>query len=163
MHCLSAKVSRYLPHSITIPSHAQDLQHRHGTCATGLPGICGVNLVSDTMGDGISSSAWSRSTSKPEKPTQGAPARAECPAPRRNPSPQRAQHAKRTGLLMTDASHRMDKPAPQSVALYLPPLSHTGRPPSARMVFSLFCRQHHVLVLAKTRLFHGENLKFENP
>ena len=47
-------------------------------------------------------------------------------------SPQRAQHAKRTGLLMTDASHRMDKPAPQSVALYLPPFSHTGSLPSAR-------------------------------
>jgi hypothetical protein len=48
-------------------------------------------------------------------------------------SPQRAQHAKRTGLLMTDASHRMDKPAPQSVALYLPPFSHTGSlPPHAR-------------------------------
>ena len=39
---------------------------------------------------------------------------------------------------MTDASHRIAKPAPQSAALYLPPLSHTGRPPSARMVFSLF-------------------------
>ena len=47
-------------------------------------------------------------------------------------SPQRAQHAKRTGLSMTDASHRMDKPAPQSVALYLPPFSHTGSLPSAR-------------------------------
>ena len=70
-----------------------------------------------------------------------------------------AQCATRAGLLMTDASHRIDKPAPQSVALYLPPLSHTGRPPSAHMVFSLFCRQHHVVVLAKTRLFHGENLE----
>ena len=47
-------------------------------------------------------------------------------------SPQRAQHAKRTDLSMTDASHRMDKPAPQSVALYLPPFSHTGSLPSAR-------------------------------
>ena len=27
---------------------------------------------------------------------------------------------------MADASHRMAKPAPQSVALYLPPFSHTG-------------------------------------
>ena len=47
-------------------------------------------------------------------------------------SPQRAQHAKRTGLLMTDASHRLDKPAPPSVALYLPPFSHTGCLPTAR-------------------------------
>ena len=47
-------------------------------------------------------------------------------------SPQRAQHAKRTVLLMTDASHRMDKPEPKSVALYLPPFSHTGSLPSAR-------------------------------
>ena len=87
MHCLSAKVSRYLPHSITIPSHAQDLEHRHGTCAAGLPGICDVNLVSDTMGNGISSSAWSRGTSKPQKPTQGAPARAGCPTPAAKSAP----------------------------------------------------------------------------
>ena len=33
---------------------------------------------------------------------------------------------------MTDASHRIDKPAPQSVALYLPLLSPTGSLPSAR-------------------------------
>ena len=26
---------------------------------------------------------------------------------------------------MADASHRMAKPAPQTVALYLPPISHT--------------------------------------
>ena len=60
-----------------------------------------------------------------------------------------AQCAKRTGLLMTDASHRIAKPAPQSAALYLPPFSHTGRPPSARMVFSLFCRQQHVSSFGK--------------
>ena len=96
MHCLSAKVSRYLPHSITIPSHAQDLEHRHGTCAAGLPGICDVNLVSDTMGDGISSSAWSRGTSKPEKPTQGAPARAGCPTPAAKSAPSGAHSAQIT-------------------------------------------------------------------
>ena len=54
-------------------------------CATchmaGLPGICDVKLVSHTMGDGISPSAWSRGNSNPEKPTQGAPASAECPTP----------------------------------------------------------------------------------
>ena len=32
---------------------------------------------------------------------------------------------------MADASHRMAKPAPQSVAQYLPPFSHTGSLPSA--------------------------------
>ena len=63
-----------------------------------------------------------------------------------------AQCATRAGLLMTDASHRIDKPAPQSVALYLPPLSHTGRPPSAHIVFSLFCRQHHVSSFGKEPL-----------
>ena len=63
-----------------------------------------------------------------------------------------AQCAKRTGLLMTDASHRIAKPAPQSAALYLPPLSHTGRPPSARMVFSLFCRQQLVSSFGKNSL-----------
>ena len=70
-----------------IPSHAQDQEHQHGTYAAGLPGICNVNLVSHTMGDGISSVAWSSGVSKPEKPTQGAPARAECPVPARNPLP----------------------------------------------------------------------------
>ena len=43
-----------------------------------------------------------------------------------------AQCAKRTGLLMADASHIMAKPAPPSVALYLPPFSHTGCLPTAR-------------------------------
>ena len=70
-----------------IPSHAQDQEHQHGTYAAGLPGICNVNLVSHTMGDGISSVAWSRGVSKPEKPTQGAPARAECPVPAAESAP----------------------------------------------------------------------------
>ena len=61
-----------------------------------LPGICDVNLVSDTMGDGISSSAWSRSTSKPEKPTQGAPARAGCPTPAAKSAPSGAHSAQIT-------------------------------------------------------------------
>ena len=75
MHGLSAKVSRYLSPTVKIPSHAQDQEHQHGTCAAELPGICNVNLVSDTMDDGIPPSAWSRGVSKPEKPTQDAPAR----------------------------------------------------------------------------------------
>ena len=40
-----------------------------------------MNLVSHTMGDGISPSAWSRGICKRENPTQGAPARAQCPTP----------------------------------------------------------------------------------
>ena len=56
-------------------------EHQHGTCAAELPGICDVNLVSHTMGDGISPSAWSRGICKRENPTQGAPARAQCPTP----------------------------------------------------------------------------------
>ena len=96
MLVLNPDFSRYLSHSFTIPSHAQDLEHRHGTCAAGLPGICDVNLVSDTMGDGISSSAWSRSTSKPEKPTQGAPARAGCPTPAAKSAPSGAHSAQIT-------------------------------------------------------------------
>ena len=35
--------------TIEIPSHAQDQEHQHGTCAAGLPGICDVNLVCHTM------------------------------------------------------------------------------------------------------------------
>ena len=67
-------------------------------------------------------------------------------------SPQRAQHAKRTGLLMTDASHRMDKPAPQSVALYLPPFSHTGSLPSARTPSS---RPTQIQGSCRDELFHS--------
>ena len=78
---LSPDFSRYLSHSIKISSHAQDQEHQHGTCAAGLPGICDVNLVSHTMGDDISPVVWSRGTFQPEKPTQGAPASAECPTP----------------------------------------------------------------------------------
>ena len=42
-----------------------------------------MNLVSDTVGDGIPPSARSRGLSKPEKPTQDTPARKECPWPSR--------------------------------------------------------------------------------
>ena len=87
MQVLSPDFPRYVSHSIKISSHAQEQEHQHGTYAAGLPGICNVNLVSHTMGDGILSVAWSRGVSKPEKPTQGAPARAECPVPARNPLP----------------------------------------------------------------------------
>ena len=54
---VSAKVSRYLSHSIKIPSHAQDQEHQHGACAAELPGICDVNLVSHTLDD-IYLQAW---------------------------------------------------------------------------------------------------------
>ena len=70
-----------LSHSIKIPSHAQDQEHQHGACAAELPGICDVNFVSHTLGDGISLSVWSCSICKRKKPTQGAAARAECPTP----------------------------------------------------------------------------------
>ena len=46
-----------------IPPHAQDQEHQNGTYAAGLPGICNVNLVSHTMGDGTSSVASSRGVS----------------------------------------------------------------------------------------------------
>ena len=59
----------------------KDQEHQHGTCAAELPGICDVNLVSHTMGDGTWPSAWSRGICKRENPTQGAPARAQCPTP----------------------------------------------------------------------------------
>ena len=84
---VSAKVSRYLSHSIKIPSHAQDQEHQHWTCAAELPGICDVNLVSHTMGDGISPSVWSRSICKRENPTQGAASHAECPTPAAKSAP----------------------------------------------------------------------------
>ena len=90
MQVLSPDFSRYLSHSITILPDAQGHNDAHGACAAGLPGICDVNLVSDTVGDGISSSAWSRGTSKPEKPTQGAPARAEYPTPAEKSAPSSA-------------------------------------------------------------------------
>ena len=79
MQVLSPDFSRYLSHSFTIPSHAQGHNDAHGACAAGLPGICNVNLVSDAMDNDIPPSARSRGVSKPEKPTQDTPARAECP------------------------------------------------------------------------------------
>ena len=78
---LSSDFSRYLSHSIKILPDALGHNAAHGACAAGLPGICNVNLVSDTMGDDIPPSARSRFLSKPEKPTQDTPARAECPVP----------------------------------------------------------------------------------
>ena len=97
MQVLSPDFPRYVSHSITIPSHAQGHNDAHWACAAGLPGICNVNLVSDTMGDDIPPSARSRGVSKPEKPTQDTPVRAECPvsatksAPSGAHSPQIAQ------------------------------------------------------------------------
>ena len=76
---LSSDFSRYLSHSIKILPDAQGHNDAHGACAAGLPGICNVNLVSHTVGDGIPPSARSRGLSKPEKPTQDTSARAECP------------------------------------------------------------------------------------
>ena len=81
MYGLSAEFSRYLSHSITILPDAQGQNDAHAACAAELPGICDMNLVSHTMGDGTSSSAWSRGICKRENPTQGAPARAQCPTP----------------------------------------------------------------------------------
>ena len=85
MQVLSPDFSRYLSHSIKISSHAQDQEHQHGTCAAGLPGFCDKNLVTHTMNDHKSPSAWLRGLSQPEKPTQGASARAQCPTRGRNP------------------------------------------------------------------------------
>ena len=82
--------------SIKIPSHAQDQEHQNGTCAAGLPGICDVNLVSHTIGDDISSSARSRAMSKPENPTQGAPAGAECLTPAAKSAPCSAHSGQKT-------------------------------------------------------------------
>ena len=93
---LSSDFSRDLSHSVKILPDAQGHNDAHGTRAAELPGICNVNLVSHTMGDGILSVAWSRGVSKPEKPTQGAPARGvsyACPksSPSRSHSAQNAQ------------------------------------------------------------------------
>ena len=87
MQVLSPNFSRYLSHSITILPDAQGQNHSHAACAAELPGICDVNLVSHTMSDGISQSAWSRGICKRENPTQGAPARAQCPTPAAKSAP----------------------------------------------------------------------------
>ena len=118
-----------------------------------------MNLVSDTMGDGISSSAWSRGTSKPEKPTQGAPARAGCPAPRRNPLPAASTMRKTHRFLNRGRVPWMTKPAPQSAAQYLPPIAHTGRPPAAHSAFHLFCRQFRT----PTRPVYSQEMKSFGP
>ena len=97
MQVLLPDFSRYLSRSITIlPDDAQGHNHAHGACAAGLPGICDVNLVCHTMGDDISASARSRGISMPEKPTQGAPARAGCPTPAAKSAPSGAHSAQIT-------------------------------------------------------------------
>ena len=93
MQVLSPDFPRYLSHSIKIPPDAQGHNDAHGTCAAGLPGICDVNLVCHTMGDDISASARSRGIFKPENPTQGAAARAECPTPAAKSAPSGAHSA----------------------------------------------------------------------
>ena len=90
MQVLSPDFSRYLSHSIKILPDAQGQNDAHGTCAAELPGICDVNLVSHTMGDGTWPSAWSRGICKRENPTQGAAARAECPTPAAKSAPSSA-------------------------------------------------------------------------
>ena len=93
---VSPDFSRYLSHSITILPDAQGHNDAHGACAAGLPGICDVNLVSHTMGDDKSPSARSRGICKPEKPTQGAPARTGCPTPAAKSAPSGAHSAQIT-------------------------------------------------------------------
>ena len=110
-----ARIFRYLSDSITILPDAQGQNDAHGTCAAELPGICDVNLVSHTMGDATWPGTWSRGFCKRENPTQGAPVRT-VPHGGGEIRPHRhAQRAKRTGVLMADASHSVAKPAPQSV------------------------------------------------
>ena len=65
-----------------------------GMCTAGLPGIDNVNLASHTMGEGKSRSWWSRGPRKAEKPTQGAPARAQNPTPAAKMAPSGAHSAK---------------------------------------------------------------------
>ena len=60
---LSSDFSRDLSHSVKILPDAQGHNDAHGTRAAELPGICNVNLVSHTMGDGTSSVASSRGVS----------------------------------------------------------------------------------------------------
>ena len=86
-----------------------------------------MNLVSHTMGDGTSSSAWSRGICKRENPTQGAPARAQCPTPAAKSAP----------------SAGGPKPLPKPMVLWVSPgsggsLSGVGlRPCSSRSGWAL--------------------------
>ena len=99
-----ARIFRYLSDSITILPDAQGQNDAHGKCAAELPGICDVNLVSHTMGDATWPSTWSRGFCKRENPTQGAPVRT-VPHGGGEIRPHRhARRAKRTGVLMADAS-----------------------------------------------------------
>ena len=91
---LSAEISRYLCFCNEISRDAFGLEHEIGTFAAGLPGIHDVNLVTHTMGEGISPRRWSRGPRKAEKPTQGAPARAQNPAPAAKMAPSGAHSAK---------------------------------------------------------------------
>ena len=90
-----------------------------------------MNLVSHTMGDGISSVAWSRGVSKPEKPTQGAPARAECPAPRRNPLPT-ARTARKTHRSFNDRRVPYDGQAGAAIGCSVSSSVFSHRLPSLR-------------------------------
>ena len=78
---LSPELSRYLCFCNEISRDAFGLEHENGTFAAGLPGIHDVNLVTHTMGEGSSPRRWSRGPCKAEKPTQAAPARADCSDP----------------------------------------------------------------------------------
>ena len=65
------------------------------------PSVCYLvhphpSLGTLTLSHGISASAWSRGISKPKKPSQGAPARAECPTPAAKSAPSSA-HSRPSG------------------------------------------------------------------
>ena len=86
-----------------------------------------MNLVSYTMDDGQSPSAWSRGVSEPEKPTPGASARAEVPRACGEIHPDfRADCAEGTGFSIEDGAHRVANQASQSVGQYLSLFSHNG-------------------------------------
>ena len=59
---------------------------------------------------------------------------------------------------MADASHTMAKTAPQSVAQYLPPFSHTGQCATAGRLVSLFCAQFR---LPTRPVYWGPRFQFQ--
>ena len=152
MQVLSPDFSRYLSHSFTIPSHAQGHNDAHGACAAGLPGICDVNLVSHTMGDDKSPSARSRGICKPEKPTKVHLPAHSAPRLRRNPPTARKTHRSfNDGRVPYNGQAGAAIGCSVSATVFSHWTVH-GRPPSARMVFSLFCRQHHFSSFGKDSL-----------
>ena len=132
-----------------------------------------MNLVFHSLSHSISASARSRCISMPEKPTQGAPARAECPTPAAKSAPssahsgqnaQGSQWRTRPIALTSQRRHRLlDRGLRFLTPSLFPPHARTRPAPEAvysqtQQGLTKFRSKEHDLAVISNQSFQVQNL-----